>query len=202
MSKTQVGGDHYSKLAISPFDYSLANGLDAMQHSVVKYVTRFRDKNGMEDLRKAADVLDQLIKYELNNVEEADEVFPTVKIPISDTAAAELISKLQATPTPINRIVAIPRGGLSIAHVIAEHLNIKDVEIYNPSITYGDTVLLVDDINDSGATLMEILSKPNHFLKRPTTAVLAQRYSSKIYCDFVGEGIEHDDYVLFPWEAS
>lgn len=60
----QIGGDHYSKLAIQPMEYSLANGLDPAQHTVIKYVTRFRDKNGVEDLRKAIHTLELLIEWE------------------------------------------------------------------------------------------------------------------------------------------
>ena len=60
----QVGGNHYSKLAIQPMEYSMANGLDACQHTIIKYVTRFRDKNGVEDLRKAIHTLELLIEYE------------------------------------------------------------------------------------------------------------------------------------------
>lgn len=60
----QVGGDHYKKLGIQPMYYSMANGLDAMQHTIVKYVTRFRDKGGIQDLKKARHVIDMLIEYE------------------------------------------------------------------------------------------------------------------------------------------
>ncbi len=60
----QVGGGHYTKMKIQPFQYSMANGLDPMQHTVVKYVTRFRDKNGIEDLKKAIHTLELLIEHE------------------------------------------------------------------------------------------------------------------------------------------
>ena len=60
----QIGGDHYTKLAIQPMQYSMENGLDALQHTVIKYVTRFRDKNGIEDLEKAKHCIDMLIEYE------------------------------------------------------------------------------------------------------------------------------------------
>lgn len=60
----QIGGGHYTKLAIQPMEYSLANGLDPAQHTVIKYVTRFRDKNGVEDLRKAIHTLELLIEWE------------------------------------------------------------------------------------------------------------------------------------------
>lgn len=62
--ETQVGGDHYKKLAIQPMQYSMANGLDACQHTIIKYVTRFRDKNGIQDLEKAKHVIDMLIQFE------------------------------------------------------------------------------------------------------------------------------------------
>lgn len=61
---TQVGGDHYKKLKIQPMEYSMANGLDACQHSVVRYVTRFRDKGGIQDLEKAKHCIDLLIEFE------------------------------------------------------------------------------------------------------------------------------------------
>ena len=61
---TQVGGDHYSKMKIQPFQYSMENGLDPMQHTIIKYVTRFRDKNGLADLQKARHVIDLLIEFE------------------------------------------------------------------------------------------------------------------------------------------
>ena len=61
---TQIDGDHYTKLAIQPMQYSMANKLDPLQHSIVKYVTRFRDKNGLVDLHKARDCIDMLIEFE------------------------------------------------------------------------------------------------------------------------------------------
>ena len=62
--ETQIGGDHYTKLTIQPMRYSMENGLDALQHTVIKYVTRFRDKNGIEDLEKARHYIDRLIEFE------------------------------------------------------------------------------------------------------------------------------------------
>lgn len=63
---TQIDGNHYSSLAIQPMQYSMANGLDACQHSIVKYVTRFRSKGGMKDLEKAKHIIDMLIEIETN----------------------------------------------------------------------------------------------------------------------------------------
>lgn len=60
----QVGGDHYKKMKIQPMEFSMANGLDACQHTIIKYVTRFRDKGGIADLEKARHVIDMLIQFE------------------------------------------------------------------------------------------------------------------------------------------
>lgn len=61
---TQVGGTHYKDYPIQPIQYSMANKLDACQHSIVKYVTRFRDKGGIPDLEKARHFIDLLIGFE------------------------------------------------------------------------------------------------------------------------------------------
>lgn len=62
--KTQVGGSHYTDMAIQPMTYSMVNGLDACQHTIIKYVSRFRAKNGLQDLEKARHCLDLLIEFE------------------------------------------------------------------------------------------------------------------------------------------
>lgn len=68
----QVGGDHYTKLAIQPMQYSMANGLNALQHTIVKYVTRYKDKGGIEDLRKAAHCVELLIQFEMDEAHKRD----------------------------------------------------------------------------------------------------------------------------------
>ena len=60
----QVGGDHYSKLAIQPVEYITANNLSYLQGSVIKYVTRYQDKNGVEDLQKAIHFVKMMIQEE------------------------------------------------------------------------------------------------------------------------------------------
>ena len=63
----QIDGDHYSKLKIQPMIYSYHNKLDPLQHTIIKYVTRFRDKNGIRDLEKAKHCIDMLIELEKEN---------------------------------------------------------------------------------------------------------------------------------------
>lgn len=49
---TQVGGTHYKDCKIQPIEFIVANDLDFMQGNVVKYITRHKAKNGVEDLKK------------------------------------------------------------------------------------------------------------------------------------------------------
>ena len=61
---TQIGGDHYKQMAIQPVEYVLKNGIGYAEGCVIKYVSRWRSKNGIEDLRKARHFLDLLIEHE------------------------------------------------------------------------------------------------------------------------------------------
>lgn len=65
--------EHYAALKIEPIDYILQNGLDYLEGNVIKYVSRYRRKNGVEDLRKARQYLEWLIDRELNNAEAEKE---------------------------------------------------------------------------------------------------------------------------------
>ena len=60
----QIGGRHYKKLTIQPVEYIHANGLGYFEGTVVKYVSRWRDKGGIEDLQKAIHFLELLIDLE------------------------------------------------------------------------------------------------------------------------------------------
>ena len=62
--KTQVGGDHYTSMKIQPAEYILANGIGFSEGSVIKYVSRWRSKGGVDDLKKARHHLDLLIAHE------------------------------------------------------------------------------------------------------------------------------------------
>jgi hypothetical protein len=62
----QEGGGHYKGFVIQPIEYCMRNNLDHCQSNVVKYVSRFRDKGGMEDLRKARHYLELLAEFEYN----------------------------------------------------------------------------------------------------------------------------------------
>jgi hypothetical protein len=60
----QEGGDHYKKLKIQPVEYIYANNIPFIEGSIIKYVSRWRDKGGVQDLKKAVHFLDLLIELE------------------------------------------------------------------------------------------------------------------------------------------
>lgn len=61
-NEVQVAGTHYKDKAIQPWDYIVANNLGYLEGNVVKYVSRYKDKNGLADLQKARHYLDKLIE--------------------------------------------------------------------------------------------------------------------------------------------
>lgn len=59
----QVGGDHYAKHKIQPWDIWEEYGLNAFEGAVLKYLLR-RKGDRLEDLKKARHTLDRLIEIE------------------------------------------------------------------------------------------------------------------------------------------
>jgi hypothetical protein len=62
--ETQVAGSHYKDKAIQPVQYIHANRIGFFEGNVIKYVTRWRDKGGIADLRKAQHYIELLIELE------------------------------------------------------------------------------------------------------------------------------------------
>lgn len=67
---TQIAGSHYKAKAIQPWDYIASNELGYFEGNIVKYVSRWREKGGVDDLRKARHYLEKLI--ELNVLENTN----------------------------------------------------------------------------------------------------------------------------------
>lgn len=65
--QVQVGGDHYKKYKIQPVEYIHANSILFIEGNIIKYITRWRDKNGVKDLEKAKHFIDLLIDLESKN---------------------------------------------------------------------------------------------------------------------------------------
>lgn len=62
--ENKIEPNYYMKYKIIPLDFILANNIPFVEANVIKYVCRWRDKNGVEDLKKAMSYLEKLIKNE------------------------------------------------------------------------------------------------------------------------------------------
>ena len=62
---TQVGGGHYKDMKIQPVEFNHANGIPYIEGCVIKYIVRWREKNGVQDLEKAKHYIDLLISLEV-----------------------------------------------------------------------------------------------------------------------------------------
>jgi hypothetical protein len=60
----QVGGDHYTIYKIQPTEFIHTNSIPFIEGNIIKYVMRHKNKNGIEDLKKARHYIDLLIKLE------------------------------------------------------------------------------------------------------------------------------------------
>lgn len=67
---TQVGGDHYSKMAIQPVEFIHLNKIPFIEGSVIKYVSRWRSKGGIQDLEKAKHFIEMLIDLETKGMND------------------------------------------------------------------------------------------------------------------------------------
>ena len=59
---SNINPKHYTDMAISPHEYNKANKIEWNEAQIIKYVSRWRAKGGLEDLLKAKWYLDDLIK--------------------------------------------------------------------------------------------------------------------------------------------
>lgn len=68
-TSTQVGGNHYKDCKIQPTEFIHANNIPFIEGNIIKYVIRHRNKNGIEDLKKAKHYIDLLINFEYESKE-------------------------------------------------------------------------------------------------------------------------------------
>jgi len=67
----QVGGSHYQK-DIQPWDIISTWKLDFWEGNIVKYILRWKDKDGVKDLKKAKHYIEYLIERETNDNKETN----------------------------------------------------------------------------------------------------------------------------------
>jgi hypothetical protein len=59
--KKQVGGNHYKKYKIQPIEFIIKNNIGFVEGNIIKYVLRFKEKGGVQDLLKAKHYIELLI---------------------------------------------------------------------------------------------------------------------------------------------
>lgn len=105
---TQVGGNHYKNLAIQPVEYIFKNNLGYFEGCVIKYVTRWKDKGGVQDLEKAKHFLELLIDQQEQHAkdgmlslvqEELVECEDQKDVPANNTIYRYLVLADNAMPT-------------------------------------------------------------------------------------------------------
>ena len=62
--KDNIKPDHYGDSGIDVISFCQANKFDFMQGNVIKFITRYRKKNGLEDLRKAVEYINRILEAE------------------------------------------------------------------------------------------------------------------------------------------
>ena len=132
-----------------------------------------------------------------------------------DQAALNAVSLIQKQPIKINRLVAISRGGLVPACLLAEYLDIREVHSlslysYHPDGTQGDiTVLVSPDVPDAPDTLFvdDLVDggKTAEYIKQnyPNASFLPL-FSKKISPDYIVKPtlVPENAFVVFPWEPD
>jgi len=68
----QEGGSHYD-LPIQPLEYIHANSLGYIEGNIIKYITRHRNKNGAEDIKKIIHYCELLLELEYGTEKSEEE---------------------------------------------------------------------------------------------------------------------------------
>lgn len=98
-----------------------------------------------------------------------------------------LAQKIQEKKLEIDSVTGLARGGLIPAVLLSHRLGL-------PYITYTNAkTLVVDDICDSGNTLVEVLA--------PFTAVLHYKTTAKFQPTFYAQ-VVGDEWIVYPWERK
>jgi len=72
----QIGGTHYKKLDPEPWNVILQWNLGYLEGTALKYIARWRDKGGIDDIRKAIHFLEKLV--EINTPSKSESNFDAV----------------------------------------------------------------------------------------------------------------------------
>ncbi|MDD5455666.1 MAG: phosphoribosyltransferase family protein [Candidatus Margulisbacteria bacterium] len=133
-----------------------------------------------------------------------------------DKLSRKIYREIIESKVPIDSIIGIARGGLSLSGFLAYQLSIKKLYIINtqlysdkklisPKILYYpkeiklNHVLVVDDILDTGSTYYLLKDLLAQIAEKSYWAVLIDKGKSNINVDFTGHKLNRDIWVEFPW---
>jgi hypothetical protein len=57
----QLGGNHYKNFKIQPIEFIVKNNFNFIEGNVIKYISRYKNKGGNEDLLKIKHYIDLLL---------------------------------------------------------------------------------------------------------------------------------------------
>ena len=139
-----------------------------------------------------------------------------------DEMCESIVNQIQERKLKFDTIISLGRGGMIPARILSDRLNISSVYMYNIKLYKGinvrnskptvetfnhniekKTVLLVDDILDSGITIEKAYS--DMISKRPErvmTATLFCKTCSTASSSFFARPTKNDDWIIFPWEKE
>jgi hypoxanthine phosphoribosyltransferase len=109
-----------------------------------------------------------------------------------DNLVDKLANEVSQSPVPPLYITGLPRGGLIPAVMLSHKLNIPFVNVSMIRSLPSIDMLVVDDIADSGKTLLKY--------KKYSTAVLHYKSQSKVIPTYYAEEIENDSWIVYPFE--
>lgn len=66
LMSNNISPSYYQKGSIEVTDYITSNEMSFIEGNIIKYVTRYKEKSGIQDLRKARWYLDKLIETQMN----------------------------------------------------------------------------------------------------------------------------------------
>ena len=127
----------------------------------------------------------------------------------------DINSKINQTNWKPDIILSVNRGGCvpgvflshmrDLNHEVLSFKNITNInnDVIKKIMNNHSSILIIDDINDTGNTLTDIKNKFNMYIKNIKFAVLINNKSSSFEVDYYGSEIDKNidnSWIVFPWE--
>ena len=181
----------------------------------VKLSKRLMEKGIMQELLLSAREWLEFLKFESEKKRYVFLSFQAMKMHTKNLAK-EILSNLGKP----DLIVYIERGGMIIGRLMSDYLGVKDLigirasyytEVGTPSthVILGDIsidieiknyILLVDDIADTGKTILAVMEKLKKYSEKIKVCTIAYKKHSIVKPDFYSYIVDNDTWVIFESE--